>query len=344
LKRFGLTIAAAVTMLSLTTGSASAATEVGNNCVAITGGPDLTVLQLSKSGGPSNTVPGAGVVTKWRVNWFAFEKGAVPTQMRVFREAGGTNRFTTVAESEIEEVGEGTNEFDTRIPVQAGDRFGAYGTSSESVTPFCVSADEGNKAGIYEGNAGVGQTQTYEEFPGLLSPILATVEPDVDNDGYGDETQDLCPASAAVHTVACPIITLGSYGMARKNAALILATSSSTAAVTVSGVVNVPRRLLVNKRGKRKGKGARSSALVRLNGGTKVIAGGQFAFYRLKFTRQIRKALRKLPRKAALTLHVTTSTTDVAGRPSSSTVKVKLRGQKPKNKKRGKGKRKGKRN
>lgn len=342
MKRIGLTIMSALAMLSVASvGSASAATEVGNNCVSVAAIPDFTVLQLSKAGSPPNTVPSAGVVTKWRVSLFDPEPVTVPTRMRVFREADGANRFTTVAESEIGNVSPGTNEFDTRIPVQAGDRFGAFGTS-ETGTPICISADEADKMGIYVGDAGVGQTQTYEEAAGLLSPVLATVEPDIDGDGYGDETQDLCPASAAVHAVACPIVTLGSYGIARRNAATILATSSYPIPVAISATVNVPRQLLGNKRGKRKGKrGARSSALVRIDGGVQTIAPGGLVPYALKFPRALRKALKNLPRKRKLTLIATTSATDVAGRPSSTTVKVKLPGQKKPNP--GKRKAKGKR-
>jgi hypothetical protein len=50
----------------------------------------------------------------------------------------------------------------------------------------------------------VGGSATYGEGSGgFLLDIAAVLEPDVDRDGYGDETQDACLTSAAVHT-ACP--------------------------------------------------------------------------------------------------------------------------------------------
>lgn len=334
-KRVGITIVAAMAMLSLGAApAASAATEVGNNCTANAAVPNLTLLQLSRSGGSLPlTAPAAGVVTEWKVSVIPFG-GSIPTRMRVFRSAGGSS-FETVAESDIGNVTSGSNSFKTRIAVQAGDRFGGYGSSLGTL--YCNTAVAADKMGIYAGDAGPGSTQAYEEAPENQVAMSVVIEPDADNDGYGDETQDLCPQSAAVQT-ACPIIALASYGIARRNAAVILATSSYPAAVGVSGIVNVPQRLLRSKQGKRSGKkGARASALIRIGGGVQTIVPGGLVLYTLKFPRSLRKALSKLPRKRALTLTATTSATDVAGRPSSSTVKVKVPGQK-KNRPRGKAK------
>lgn len=339
MKRIGIMIVSALAMLSIASvGSASAATEVGNDCTA-NGGVPATLLQLSKSGdSPPLTAPAAGVVTKWKVN---VQEGFPPIslRMRAFRDAGGDS-FNTIGESEMETVTPGADAFETRMPVQAGDRFGSYGASPAAL--YCNTGNPNDKMGYYEGNAGPGSTQSYKEATSLQVAMSVTVEPDVDNDGYGDETQDLCPQSAAIQT-SCPIITLGSYGIARRNAAIILATSSYPTPVAVAATVNVPRQLLRNKRGKRKGKsGARSSALIRIDGGTKAISPGGLGFYTLKFPQALRKALRNLPRKRKLTLVATTSATDVAGRPSSTVTRVKLRGQKPNKKKRAKGKRKAK--
>ncbi|MGH2960252.1 MAG: hypothetical protein ACRDKE_11655, partial [Solirubrobacterales bacterium] len=53
--------------LLVATGSAAAATTLGQNCTSTTGGPE-TAFQKSISGGASYTAPTDGVITHWGVN------------------------------------------------------------------------------------------------------------------------------------------------------------------------------------------------------------------------------------------------------------------------------------
>lgn len=42
-----------------------------------------------------------------------------------------------------------------------------------------------------------------QAFNGSTLLVTGVIEPDADNDGYGDETQDACPAEAALHVAPC---------------------------------------------------------------------------------------------------------------------------------------------
>ena len=97
----------------------------------------------------------------------------------------------------------GTNTFNVRIPVQAGDAVGAADTGGTLLA--CEEASPGAFIGVVLGNPVTGATVPFEANPEEHSqlPIFATVEPDADGDGYGDETQDKCPTDASTHE-ACP--------------------------------------------------------------------------------------------------------------------------------------------
>ena len=110
-------------------------------------------------------------------------------------------------------------------------------------------------------------------------------------------------------------------GLAKKGSALILASASSSANVSVSGSVAI--------KGSKKGK-AKSSALVRIPGGSKPVSDGTIVSFTLTFPPPLRAALAALPPSKSLTMTVTTSTTDTAGQASSNVLKLKLKGQKRK--------------
>ena len=102
-------------------------------------------------------------------------------------------------------VGDMTVTFPTRLPITAGDQIGFdHSTALHS----CVD------------NTGIGDQQARWNPPladgeqaavrgtGLAGgncepPVRAAVEPDADNDGFGDETQDQCPTNASTQG-PCP--------------------------------------------------------------------------------------------------------------------------------------------
>jgi hypothetical protein len=319
-----IAIAAAFSALSLTgASSALAATEVGNACVGDRAEtPNSTIVQLASTTNPGAvSVPVAGVITKWKVNVVPYP-GGISEKLKVLRPAGG-NSFTTVGESTTQPILGGQNSFDTRIPVQAGDRLGAYSAFSPI---FCAEASAPTDVlGVVPGDTSLGSTTAFTELPEGQPAISATVEPDADNDGFGDETQDKCPQNAAVQ-VPCPVVALSTSASARKGLANILVTSSFQASVTVAGTVNL-------------GKGKS----VKLSGGTQIVAPGAIAKFTLLFPQKLKAKLKQLSRKRFLWLNIGSTAPNIVGPATVSGLKVKLRGQaKPKPKAKAKPKQRGK--
>jgi hypothetical protein len=143
------------------------------------------------------------------------------------------------------------------------------------------------------------------------------IEPDADNDGYGDETQDKCPQLATVQAL-CPVVALSARPIAKKGLVTVLITASSQASVAVAGKVSLG-----------KGKTAK------LNGGTQVVAPGTIAKFTLLFSKKLKTALKTIPAKRSLSLRLTATAPNLVGAATIRKLKVKLQGQaKPKRHKR----------
>jgi len=311
-KRFAAgALAAVMTAALLGASGASAATEVGSNCTP-TGAEELTFTQISQTGPLPTTVPAAGVISQWRTS---FPSGGEPlppdlftATLKVFRALGGPNVFQVVGESSAGGLRSGTNAFLTRIPVQAGDRLGLVGSP---FTLYCTTGNPGDVIGFSEFfSSPVGGTQQFEVDVGFQTPVLALVEPDVDGDGFGDETQDKCPQSAA-YQVPCPIVTITAVtSPPGKGAVTVLAATSLGAPVTVKGTVKLG-----------KGKQAKLSAP------GKTLTPGTITRFKLNFTGPLKTRLKELKPSQSLQLKITADATNVAGQISTTTAKAKLKGQ-----------------
>ncbi|HUC07077.1 MAG TPA: hypothetical protein VMR96_03225 [Solirubrobacterales bacterium] len=309
--------------------SASAATEAGDDCVANTQEGIYTLVPIKRVS-PSAlplTAPVGGVVTSWKVHSGVSE--AVPEQMRVLRPTGNPNEFLTVGESTEQTVVEGVNVFPTRIPVQAGDHFGVFGTVQDVV--FCGGADPGDVSGLFLISAAVGSVRTFntENGAGVRIPMIAVIEPDRDGDGYGDETQDKCPQSAA-YQGPCPTITLDAFPIALKRSVLVLVSASETSSVQVFGQVSwKPRHKGGALASKTRKPGDHKSAgvIVGLAGGTQTVSPGQVARFNVKLPNSVKRQLRQVPPGKSLKGTITARTTDLAGRVTDRVVNIRLRGQ-----------------
>ena len=167
-----------------------------------------------------------------------------------------------------------------------------------------------------------GSKATYAPLEKTQLALSVTIEPDADNDGFGDETQDKCPRSAKLQT-ECPLISLSSFGIASRNSALALVASSSSAPVTVAATVTVPGKTKKGKKGKAK--------TLKLTGGTQTVAPGQLAQFVVAYSVPLKAALTALSPKKSLALTVSASAIDATGLLSSSTNTLRLKGQaKPK--------------
>jgi hypothetical protein len=323
-KRLSVALALVVAATTLVgAGSASAATVFGSGCTAdqITDG----AVWVSTGHSPANTMavtaPISGVITEWSINTnIVIESegklaGEFPRVLQqrllVLRAEGEAFKVVGEASSGLLNL-KGSNTYNARVPVQAGDFLGIAGN------PFTAWCDTSDPADTYAGATGgtpVGSTFRVERSAGLQVPIAARVEPDVDGDGYGDETQDQCPQSAAYQT-ACPVVTVSSLSLPHPKAVTVYVSSSLSAPIAVTATVQL-------------GKGKTAT----LNTPGQTVAPGTLGRFNLALTKPVLKALGALTTRRSLPLAVTASATNVTGSPSTATSTVALRGQKKKQKK-----------
>ena len=288
--------------------AASAATQIGDPCLANYAVDDTTIFQqASPSTGLPAAAPSSGVITKWVVN-VSPTSATIPQVLKVVRVLGPTTA-QTVAESPQENAIAGFNQFAARLPIAAGDRLGLYG-AGDAGTLLCDAPTTGaDKLGYFPGSPPIGVLSPFAEVAKQRLPVVATIEPDVDADGYGDETQDGCPQSAAVQ-IPCPAVTVDATSRVGANAATVLVRTSSDAVVKVIASVKL------GKDGKAK-----------LSARAKPVAPGKRVTFALKFPGKLKQKLEELGPKQKLTLKITASATNVAGQLSTDKLKVKLKGQ-----------------
>ena len=283
---------------------ASASQEVGSTCVANPTLPNSTALVLYTNGAltPQPNVIPAGVITRWKVQAPA-DQAPIAQRLVVNRQVGEQDD-SKVGESALETVGPGTNEFATRVPAP---EYAHVGLTGPDGALYCddVAMDT---AGIVEGAWPVGETRHFGVEVNDSVPVVAVVEPDRDNDGYGDETQDGCPQSAALPgrlPARAPRLALRGRSRAR---------SSSTSR---------RRRRRKSMPGARSAgdqpKGGQShrvgpSASARPNTGG---SGGVATRIKLPLPKAVIRRLNRTPPRESLRAKVFVHSMDLAGRPST---------------------------
>jgi hypothetical protein len=180
--------------------SASAATRIGETFPPTFAqcGTDNTVFQTS-SPNSQYAAPFAGVITSW-----SFQAGSsVPNNLKLkaARAAGGDLYMIVGESSPKNPTASMLNTFtDVRIPVQAGDVIGYY---SGTQVGFCGRGGTGYFFSFRNGDQPTETTEPYgAEISDFQINFSALLEPDCDNDGFGDETQDSDTASCARGTPA----------------------------------------------------------------------------------------------------------------------------------------------
>jgi hypothetical protein len=179
-------LSSVVTVCSLTAGPATAASTIGSTFDPPTSCAfPYTYVQTTSPTGTTYAVTTGGVITRW---YFQAAVAAVPRlEFKVFRPTGGGS-YQVVGSSEPEQP-QATyrTSYPIRVPVIAGDLIGFTTLSAGK----CSDSAEETMATV-PGDAEVGSNLSYSAGPGTLD-ISADLEPDSDDDGYGDETQELAP-------------------------------------------------------------------------------------------------------------------------------------------------------
>jgi hypothetical protein len=126
--------------------------------------------------------------------------------VRVWRATATVGSYTLVAGGSLRVLTPGgINTFRERIPVGGGDLLGLrVGAGGGAACEFTAAAGNSVRYGVAASEPPPGWTGT---LPSTLAPrrlnVTARLEADADADGYGDETQDLCPGRAGASS-GCP--------------------------------------------------------------------------------------------------------------------------------------------
>jgi hypothetical protein len=177
----------------------------------------VTIGQLSPNSPSSETsadtdraqpsvVPATGGVTAWVLTSWSHNAAADPGQeltMKVFRKFADPLTYAVVGHDGPRPLTPSiVNTFQTRLPVKAGDVLGNNSKSPADNASYFPAPGE-SFIDLQPGLAD-GQTGTFvESADPLLLNVSAVLEPDADQDGFGDETQDQCPTDAATNG-PCP--------------------------------------------------------------------------------------------------------------------------------------------
>jgi hypothetical protein len=285
----------AVAALIAAPGGASAATTIGETFPAPSSacGTNETILQTSS---PNNQYVASfdGVITSW-----TFQAGSPAPdslKLKIGRSAGGAN-FLIVGESaEKHPFADTSNTYsDVQIPVRAGDLLGYWADGPGSSCGRFVSE---YLFRFFVGDQSPGTTEPYgSESSGFQIDFSARLEPDCDNDGLGDETQDS-------DLTACHSNAFTFAGVTRNK-------KKGTATLKVN--VPEPGELI----------GSGNGAKVAAAGATisnAVTAGTAQLLVKAKG-----KKKRKLNETGKVKLSVAVTYTPTGGNPSTQSVKVKLK-------------------
>lgn len=254
---------------------AGAATQVGQQCDSASSGPSL-LAQLAVDSGDSYTVPTDGVLTRWGSNRTSF--GSTSVLRAVFVRGSGSIWNVEAATGFQVAPANVDATFEARQPVKAGSVLGI--SSFNSSNPIC--------SGLSSDNTTIANTSSFDPtsfptldttIPGWRAAVWAIVEADADGDGYGDETQDKCPQSAAFQN-PCPVLSISQQLSASKTQINVLATSSIDAQLVAVAVVSIP------KIGKKKAR------RVTIQGTGQQFIGGTLKTIRLKLPSSVKSALK----------------------------------------------------
>jgi hypothetical protein len=180
---------------------AGAATSIGEAFTPSVGCGASTFIQSASPDG-SYAAPTSGVITSW-----SYQASATPPaqlRLKLGRVAGAT-AFLIAGQSDLQApVANTLNTYSTRIPAQAGDLIGLYQSTKNA---DCGVYTPGYFARfVADSDVPPGPDPIdFQSSSGFKLAIGAILEPDADNDGFGDETQDACPTNAAAQG-ACPLV------------------------------------------------------------------------------------------------------------------------------------------
>ena len=186
---------------------------VGSETIGQTGADiscvgDQSYVQKSVAAQTPYSPSAHGVITSWSAA--ASADTDQTAELLVLRPGAGTE-FTAVQKDVVRTLSSpnALNSFTgLHLPIEPTDRIGVYvPTDSNYPCEFetAILADEVAFTPISSGEPPVGAPLDFSatEYEVRVN-VQATVEPDADRDGFGDETQDQCPSNASTQG-PCPV-------------------------------------------------------------------------------------------------------------------------------------------
>lgn len=143
----------------------------------------------------ATVAPYSGVVVRWRVRGtgtFSVFAASYTADDTVVRRAGGVPEQVTSSED--------VATFDTRFPIEAGQVVGLAMTQSSTVRWGDAQGADLDAWGPVPAVGAATLASGPRDVAGEMAYNVA-IERDVDRDGFGDESQDLCPTDPATHGV-----------------------------------------------------------------------------------------------------------------------------------------------
>lgn len=231
-----MSLAFVVGVLAATPISANAASTIGatqsgtpsvvpTNCAVATNNVPVTcTLYVGTIADPAEAAPAgqfsplSGVITRWRVSVGAGNTTSLTLTPRVL---GFTTLFTALRSGTPKSIpaSGGVFTFESHLPIGQNNLF-----AMDSIADGPVAAGPMVVANIATNANYVAKSPAIPDggtFPvGLVAGpptqtklmINADIEPDVDGDNFGDETQDLCPSRADVQaTCPSPVVSRPSF-------------------------------------------------------------------------------------------------------------------------------------
>lgn len=221
---------AAITIGSSLAGSADDAFGCASSC---------TVVQSTVFGRIAQA-PRDGVIVRWRIKTDA---PGGPFALQVARPAVGDARIGVGTSSAVMTAAGGISEFPTRIPVKQGDNIGLNFTSANTARFTPDGADAGATTIYFDTTLTNGQSNlatlvnTDTEFL-----VNADFEGDLDADGFGDDTQDLCVGIVGGINgcaTAAPTITVTAKSRQRYRRMSVKVASDRSVELALTGKVSV---------------------------------------------------------------------------------------------------------
>jgi hypothetical protein len=240
-----LSIAAGISLALLAVAQGSS-TQVGQTTSAPTFGVNTPVAPFSTvPGTPSYATP-HGVLTSWRFH-SSTDASAGSVRLKIFRYLGPGLVFKVLAQSSLKTLDPDTAyDFKERIPVDQGDLIGLTAAGDAEVGITVPGTPQNQLAQFGGGDIAPGQTGTATiAWPDKRPSVEATVESDLDNDGFGDDSQDKCPVDATTQGL-CQF----SFGKVKRNkargTAMLPVTVPGTGNLSLSGKGVVTQQVAVS--------------------------------------------------------------------------------------------------